>query len=86
MKDTRYLNRVRGLPCCMCGAFPPVEAHHRTGGGMGLKANDRATMPLCTRCHKQFHDLNGRFSGWTKEQLREWQVAKIFKTMEELSR
>lgn len=52
---------------------------------MGLKNNDRATMPLCNRDHSDFHGLSGRFKGWKKEQLRQWQIDQIFKTMERLT-
>lgn len=48
---------------------------------MGTKNPDTATMPLCTRHHREFHDLNGYFKGWVKEQLREWQTEQVFRTL-----
>lgn len=80
-KDPAYLRRVRALPCCVCGRHPPSEAHHKVGGGMGTKNPDTATMPLCTRHHREFHDLNGYFKGWVKEQLRDWQTEQVFRTL-----
>lgn len=56
-----------------------------TGGGMGLKTNDRSTMPLCVKDHSDFHRLSGRFKGWTKEQVRTWQREMVTKTMEILT-
>jgi len=49
---------VRELPCTSCLASPPSEAHHfmRGGGGMGRKPNDCFTVPLCSRCHRFWHD------------------------------
>lgn len=69
----------------MCGAWPPNEAHHRTGAGMGLKHNDRDTMSLCFKDHRDLHALAGRFKGWTKEQVRTWQQRMILKTMKALT-
>jgi hypothetical protein len=40
------------LPCCVCG-FWPVEVHHiRAGVGMGQKASDLETIPLCVWHHR----------------------------------
>lgn len=55
-----------------------------TGGGMGLKTNDRSTMPLCVKDHLDFHRLTGRFKSWTKEQVRTWQQMKVVETIERL--
>lgn len=63
---------------------PPSESHHRVGGGMGTKMPDTATLPLCAGCHRQRHDLSGRFKGWTKERLREWEIKAVMKTLEKL--
>lgn len=71
--DPVYLDWIRALHCCSCGAKPPSHPHHSTGGGMGQKSGDRETMPLCFRCHRDFHDGNGKFDGWTKAQRRLFQ-------------
>lgn len=84
-RDPKYLSRVRQLPCCMCGAWPPNQSHHLTGGGMALKTSDGSTIPLCFKDHHDLHALAGRFKGWTKEQLRTWQQTKVMETMELLS-
>lgn len=75
--DEAYLRWVRTLPCCMCGARPPSHAHHKTGAGMALKAPDRETLPLCRKDHRDLHDGNGRFDGWSREHKREWQLEQI---------
>lgn len=43
------------MPCCNCGALPPNQAAHsnygKHGKGMGIKASDAFTIPLCHKCH-----------------------------------
>lgn len=52
-EDPEHLARVRSLPCVVCGAPPPSEAHHpREGQGMGQKADDRLAISLCASCHR----------------------------------
>lgn len=57
-KNPKYLKAVKQLPCFYCNLPPPSEAHHIIGGGyggMGLKAPDTMTMPLCRLCHGKIH-------------------------------
>jgi hypothetical protein len=49
--DRAYMARVAELPCVVCGAWP-VHVHHRTGAGMGRKADDYQTIPLCPLHHQ----------------------------------
>lgn len=62
-ESSRYLAFVRQHPCCVCGATESIEAHHYDpgGSGMGRKADDTATAPLCTWHHREWHDT-GRFA------------------------
>lgn len=50
-----HLVCIRKLRCCVCGARPPVEAHHLKQGtnarGMGLRSPDKFAVPLCPYCH-----------------------------------
>lgn len=47
-----HLAAVRKLQCCVCGKPGPSEAHHlRIERGMGQKAPDRCTVPLCWEDH-----------------------------------
>jgi len=53
IEDKKYIKFVRSLPCCVCGN-PESVPHHLIGygfGGMGTKAPDYLTMPLCTDHH-----------------------------------
>lgn len=77
--DLPYLAWVRTQPCCRCGARPPNHAHHEilNGRGKSQKAPDARTLPLCARCHDDFHAVTGRFAGFTREQRRDFQDIEI---------
>lgn len=58
VRNKQYLAFVRGLPCSMCKLPDHSVAHHIIGvgeGGMGTKACDLLTMPLCAACHHEIH-------------------------------
>ncbi len=59
----RHLARVKSLPCGVCGAAGPSEAHHVK---QGLHFS---CIPLCTSCHRD------GFNGW-HGQRRIWKVLK----------
>lgn len=50
-EEKAYLESVAQLNCMACGSYP-VEVHHLSGAGMGLKASHFDTMPLCYECHR----------------------------------
>jgi hypothetical protein len=58
MKSRKYLNWVKSLDCCLCGA-PADDPHHLIGvgnmGGMGMKAPDITAIPVCRGCHNSIH-------------------------------
>jgi hypothetical protein len=85
-KDKRWIEKdytrwVATLPCVNCGLHDEtIVAHHlkhrhapHGGGGMGLKAHDFFTMPLCFECHASAHagDAN----------VLDFQADFIFKTL-----
>lgn len=48
-----HLERVKGLPCVICMAPPPSDAHHCFSGRYGsAKMSDFDTIPLCRLCHQ----------------------------------
>lgn len=77
--DEAYLAWVRTHPCCRCGARPPSHAHHEVlnGRGKSQKAHDARSLPLCARCHDDFHAVRGMFAGFTREQRRDYQDLEI---------
>ena len=76
-----YTRWVATLPCTSCGIQDEtIVAHHLkhryapySGGGMGLKADDWLTMPLCYSCHDRAH--NG------DSDVLDFQAEFIFKTL-----
>lgn len=54
-----YLAFVRGLPCAVCKAPAPNDAHHFGRSGLAMKADDYRTVPLCRRCHNDWHEGRG---------------------------
>ena len=55
--NDNYLQWVKSQPCCVCGATAD-DAHHLIGygqGGMGTKAHDLFTIPLCRIHHSELH-------------------------------
>jgi len=57
LRSVPYLDFIRSKPCLICGTTIGVQAHHEDKGilssGMGTKAHDSQTVPLCPgeRCH-----------------------------------
>ena len=80
MKDRKYLEWVADLPCIHCGA--QSQAHHlrvgQLGAGMGKKAADYFTLPVCFSCHTGCHD--GTFD---KETQMRWCLETIYKAFKE---
>ena len=79
--EKRYTNWVATLPCASCGLDDETTvAHHlkhrhapHGGGGIGMKANDFLTMPLCFSCHDRAHNGDA--------DVLDWQADHIFKTL-----
>lgn len=76
IKSKPYLEWVATLPCAACEARDgTVVAHHLRGrgnylsGGMGLKASDWLTMPLCFSCHNKMHSGDSAFMDWQYEYI-----------------
>lgn len=60
-RSERYRRVVAALPCACCGiAGYSQHAHENDGKGMGMKVDDRRSMPLCCQrpgiegCHAAF--------------------------------
>jgi len=79
--EKRYTRWVSTLPCANCGLDDETTvAHHlkhrhapHGGGGVGMKANDFLTMPLCFSCHDRAHNGDA--------DVLDWQANHIFKTL-----
>ena len=56
-ESQKYLQWVKTQPCQCCGQ-PADDAHHLIGwgqGGIGTKAHDILTIPLCRKHHDELH-------------------------------
>ncbi len=85
-RDDSFKAFVRTLPCCAplpmfdgattaCMARP-CDPHHKHGDGKGIKTHDRTCVPLCRYHHDDAEGKRGVFSGFTKQQTRDWHDAE----------
>jgi len=54
-RNDKYLDFIRKQSCIICGK--KSDAHHIETGGMGIKASDYRTIPLCRTHHTEFHNI-----------------------------
>lgn len=69
-----HLRFVRSLPCCLCGRRGVEAAHVRYGSpahgkpatGLGVKPDDRFTVPLCVQHHREQHAAGDERAWWSQ--------------------
>lgn len=69
-RDRGFLAFVRDHACCSCEAPKPSDPHHWSATvrrGVGQKLDDLLTVPLCRRCHDEYHARNA-LPGMSKDQ------------------
>ena len=81
-KDKLHLAKVAMMQCVACDIEPAkratrLEIHHKTGCGIGLKASDLLTIPLCN-----FHHLSGGRGFALHDGIKIWE--EKFGTQDEL--
>ena len=80
MRSNQRLNAVRALPCVKCGKPAPSEACHANWGefgkGVGIKASDEYTIPLCHKCHYEFDT----YSSLKRDESKAWFEQMLVKT------
>lgn len=69
-EERQHLEKIKSLPCTLCGVEGMSEAHH-VGTSMGVPKNHWATIPLCgpgsgwkKGCHEFLHEHGRRFRAW----------------------
>lgn len=82
----RHIQRVKNLPCAVCGKAPPSDAHHVIHGRYSQrKAPDTATIPLCKQHHqwgngaihngkeswRQAHGPDYSYLGWVQTMIEQ---------------
>ncbi|MGW1422726.1 DUF968 domain-containing protein [Bradyrhizobium manausense] len=81
--DSKRLDFIRSLPCCICKDDTATEAAHiRTGSiahgknstGMQEKPSDKWTVPLCGMHHREQHTMN-EMAFWKKYQIDPFMLA-----------
>lgn len=74
---------VASLPCAHCMRIGNTQAAHpnHRGKGMGMKAPDCWTVPLCVDCHREFD----QGKQWSKLEKREMMDAWIINTILQLA-
>lgn len=72
----RHIERVKHLPCGVCGQSGPSDAHHIIEGRTpNRRAPDWLTMPLCKDCHQGSHNgIHGRRAMWNIMRVNEQDV------------
>lgn len=60
IRDRKYLNFLHTQPCLFCGELGEGNCGHHLkackSGGVGLKAPDNHTVPICWVCHLELHN------------------------------
>jgi hypothetical protein len=67
-QERAYLLMVKNLPCGVCGASPPSDAHHIEQGLHYL------CIPLCKDCHTGYNGIHGTKAFWRIKKLSEHDV------------
>lgn len=59
-KDKKHILRVKELPCGVCGANGPSDAHHI------IQHKQYLCIPLCKDCHQgSFNGIHGQKRIWS---------------------
>ena len=84
VENVDHLKFIRSLPCCCCGARPVDAAHIRMAStayakrdtGLGQKADDRWTLPLCSKHHDEQHS-GSEAAFWAAQKIDPFSLALI---------
>jgi hypothetical protein len=67
--ESQYFGVIKSMPCGVCGAPPPSDAHHIEQG------SHFTCIPLCKDCHQGNHNgLHGRRHIWNVMKKTEMSV------------
>jgi hypothetical protein len=62
-KESKYILKIKNMPCGVCGSPPPSDAHHILENSRRI--SHFATIPLCKSCHQDNHNgIHGRQAMW----------------------
>ena len=64
-REREHLARVKDLPCSVCDAHSPSEAHH-------MKQHRQYTcIALCYECHRGYNGIHGTKAFWRIRKMDE---------------
>lgn len=75
--DEKHLSFIRSLPCLVCFDNTSTEAAHvrmsdlraaKVNPGVGAKPDDCWTVPLCSQCHREQHEM-GEAKYWDAQMI-----------------
>lgn len=73
--ERRHLDRIKAMPCGVCSAPGPSDAHHiRLGLGMAQRARHWLTVPLCKACRQGPDGIHGTRNLWRVYKVEELDV------------
>jgi hypothetical protein len=73
--ERRHLERIKGMPCAVCAAPGPSDAHHiRQGQGLSQRAPHWLAVPLCKACHQGPDGIHGSKNLWKVHRVDEMAV------------
>ena len=84
LRSRAYCAWIRTLRCEWCSKPAPSEVSHHPEDGHGsvaMKTSDIDTLPLCRRCHGEWHQ-RGTLGRMTGEQARQWAQIRIKRTVQ----
>ena len=77
-KDKEHLANIKAMPCGVCGASGPSDAHHIEQGLHHL------CIPLCKDCHQGSHNgIHGRRHIWAV--MRKTEMSVLNDTIKKLT-
>ena len=70
-REREHLGRVKALPCSICDAPAPSEAHHIKQG------HQFTAVALCPDCHRGHNGLHGTKAFWRIRKMDEHDALNI---------
>ena len=80
--EAKHIERVKNLPCGVCGHYAPSDAHHILENSR--RVSHFAVIPLCKDCHQDSHNgIHGEKAMW--KVMRKTELLVLAETIERLN-
>lgn len=86
LRDVPYMLFVKRLSCSARNldtgspCTGPVEADHVGPRGIGQKSDDRLTIPMCSKHHRERHGFCGAFKEFDQQRMRAFVARALVNT------